>query len=212
MNGQMTKFIGCLLPLLLLRAFDVQAQDDRAMARAQQMLRQLNAEKSQLQQEIAQLRQEYADYRADMEKSLAAAESKQKNLSESIVGLTRDGKQLDRELESVQQSLKREQAVASQLQNQLQVQTENLELCKHSNAALADTAYDLIGLYQDKGFRDVLSNREPVTGIAKVKVENIVQTFADRVIENQLELNSHRLRDPQTPQPGKEVAGETREE
>lgn len=218
MNRKFAKFIEYLAPFLFFVVGNVQAQDERAMARAQQMLRQLSTEKSQLQQELTQLRQEYANYRADTERSLAALESKQKNLAESIASLDRDGKQLDRQLDVAQQSLLREQAAVGQLQNQLQLQTGNLEACKLSNDALADTAYELIGLYKDKGFMDVLSNREPATGLAKVKVETIVQTFEDRVMENLLELNPQLLREPELlrdleiQKPGRQVAGERSEE
>lgn len=197
---------------LLLVAGESSAQDERAMARAQQMLRQLSAEKTQLQQEVAQLRQEYADYRGKAAKTLAAAQTENAKLAESIAGLTRGGKQAGRELEEVRLSLAQEQARTVAAQNQLQLQTDNLVVCRQSNDALADTAYELIGLYQDKGFMDVLNNREPVTGIAKVKVESLVQSLEDRVLDNQLEHNPQKLRDADAPQPAKAVAGDAVEQ
>lgn len=212
MNLQRVKLIGFLSLSLLVISGKTYAQDERAMARAQQMLRQLSAEKAQLQQEVTQLREEYANYRSETEKALAAAEAKQKKLSESAAGLARDGKQLDHELNGVRQSLQEEQVKVAKLQQNLQVQTENLNTCKQSNEALADTAYDLIGLYQEKGFVDVLSKREPVTGIAKIKVENIVQTFEDKVMENRLENNPQALQPVDEGSPDREVAGESGED
>lgn len=213
MKLRLTKPLGPWVVLLaLLVAGDAGAQDERALARAQQMLRQLSAEKTQLQQEVTQLRQEYADYRGKMEKTLVGAEAENRKLSEAIANLTRGGKAADRELDAARTSLQREQGQLAEVQNQLQVQTDNLEVCRQSNAALADTAYELIGLYQDKGFVDVLSKREPVTGIAKVKVESIVQSFEDRVMETQLEHNPQKLRDVNTGKSAREVAGDAVEE
>lgn len=193
MNLRLLRELGCVSLLLLLCSHSALAQDERAMARAQQMLRQLSAENAQLQQELTQLRQEYADYRAQTEDSLAAAQAKQKQLSQSISGLASDGKRTERELEDVRSALAAEQQKVAALQQAVQVRDENMQICEQNNEALADTAYDLIDLYREKGFSEVLIKKEPITGIAKVKVENIVQDYEDRVMRSELEKNPQLL-------------------
>lgn len=169
------------------------AQEDRALMRAQQMLKQLNGEKARIQQELVQLQQEYSSYRRDTEKAMAASERKQKKLAASIASLQQQGKQTDSQLDETRIALQREQTTAASLQQWLRQQSQNLEVCKNNNDALASTAYDLINLYNDKGFSEVLIKKEPLTGIARVKVENIVQGFEDKVIDHELSENPQLL-------------------
>jgi predicted RNase H-like nuclease (RuvC/YqgF family) len=205
-------FVVILFPFLMSSiAWSQQGQqDDRAVARAQQMLRQMSAEKVALEQEINKLRQEQATYRRDMEKSLAAAESKQKDLASSISDLTSNTKQRDKDIDQLKNELVREQEKVKQLEGNVQIQTENLQFCQTTNDQLVVTANELIDLYNNKGFKDVLGKREPITGIAKVKVENIVQSYTDKIEENKLENKSQGFKPLQ--EVDAKVAGSTNEE
>lgn len=169
------------------------SNNDKALARAQQMLRQLSAREAQLRQEMSTLQAEFDVYKKESEKKLAKSEKEKRKMSSSISSLRKDGKQLDFELDATRHALMQSHQEIDYLSENLHIQTENLEVCTNTNEALVGTAYDLIGLYKEKGFIDVLAKKEPVTGLAKVRVENIVQDFEDKILKYELNENPQAL-------------------
>ena len=71
----------------------------------------------------------------------------------------------------------------SQMLNRgLQGQTKALDSCKDENKQLVGVAEDILHLYQTEGFRSLLlRSYEPLIGTAKVKLENLVQDYDDKI-------------------------------
>ena len=64
----------------------------------------------------------------------------------------------------------------------LQGQTKALEACKAENKQLTGVAEDILHLYQTQDFRSLLlRSYEPLIGTAKVRLENLVQGYDDKI-------------------------------
>lgn len=64
----------------------------------------------------------------------------------------------------------------------LQGQTHALESCQAENTQLVHVAEDILHLYETQDFRSLLlRSYEPFIGTAKVKLENLVQEYDDKI-------------------------------
>jgi chromosome segregation ATPase len=60
-----------------------------------------------------------------------------------------------------------------------------LDQCTADNAQLAASARELLSLYAGKGIGEVLSASEPVIGIGRVKLENIMERYSDLIADHE---------------------------
>lgn len=137
---------GCILATLLLpaiNAFAQQSQVDPAVARAQQLLKQVAAEKQQLEGELGKLREELAkkdlDHQTQLDALKSENESARNSLSETQATLEeaqQSNLSLGRELGGTQNQLGRTQA---ELQAMTQMQQET-EATLQQTVAECDTA------------------------------------------------------------------------
>ncbi len=73
-------------------------------------------------------------------------------------------------------------AAAKQLSASAVGGERGLKLCEQKNAELIRTASDILHLYQTQDFRSLLlKSYEPVIGFEKVKLENMIQDYEDRI-------------------------------
>jgi hypothetical protein len=64
----------------------------------------------------------------------------------------------------------------------LKAAAATLEACKSANAKLIDVSEDVLHLYESDSFRSLLlKSYEPILGLWKVKLENIVQQYDDKI-------------------------------
>ena len=59
--------------------------------------------------------------------------------------------------------------------------------CEAKNEKLYDYGQTLLQKYQHKGVWDALKQKEPVTGIGEVQVENVVQEYRDKLATQRIE-------------------------
>lgn len=171
--------------------------DDRALARAQTMLRQLNSEKEGLQAQLASLQQEFDKYKKNVAGKLEKAEVRESKISSSLENWQQGYDKLNKEYQAKSRELAYEKRRASLLTNSLDTQTKNFEMCKNNNSELAAISQQLLDRYDDKGFVDLLKEKEFITGIKHVALENFVQDQRYRILDFSLE-DSHFLIEPVT--------------
>ena len=64
----------------------------------------------------------------------------------------------------------------------LQANSRALDMCKAANTKLIDVAEQTLHLYESQSFRSLLlRSYEPVIGMAKVRLENMVQDYDDKI-------------------------------
>lgn len=155
------------------------AQDQLAQAQAD--LQKANAEKAALQTQLDAANAKLAGNTvkpqelADMQAQLKAAQeqaSAQQQLSAKL--------QASYQAAAQQAAAKDDQARIAQAG--LTANTQALQTCKATNVKLIGVAEDILHLYESQSFRAILiKSYEPVLGLAKVKLENIVQQYDDKI-------------------------------
>lgn len=147
---------------------------DQKVERMQRMLRQvsqerdvLQAENTRLKSEIEELNRKHTGIKKNSDAALA--KSRESNAA------------LNTELERTAQNLQQTQSEKNLLQETVVGQAQQLETCESHNVKLLQVNRDLLGQYEKKGFFDSLMQREPITGLKGVELENIVQDYQDRL-------------------------------
>lgn len=138
------------------------------------MLRQMTLERDAALAENARLKIEIEELNrkhAGVKKSSDAALAKSR---ESIAALNTD-------MQQTMQNLRRTESEKNLLQETVAGQAQQIETCESHNVKLLQVNHDLLGQYQNKGLFDAMLQREPLTQLKRVEIENIVQEYQDRI-------------------------------
>jgi septal ring factor EnvC (AmiA/AmiB activator) len=182
------------------------AQLQQALARAQGLLRQLGQQKQQLEVEAAKLKGELAAAEKRLRKaeldiedktaSLAVAEASGKR---SASALERTQGRLDQTTAKLKEVIGRYKETAGQLR-QTQFEKEQLEVAlagttqalrdaEASNLELYRDNREILELYRNKSGWAGLLQREPVTGLKSVEIENVIEEYQYKMYDHVLETN-----------------------
>ncbi len=173
---QIAIFSAAMILTVSLISADASAADaeDQKVQRFQRMLRQvsqerdtLQAENTRLKSEIEELNRKHTGIKKNSDTALA--KSRESNAA------------LSTELQRTAQNLQQTQSEKNLLQETVVGQAQQLETCESHNVKLLQANRDLLGQYENKGFFDSLMQREPITGLKGVELENIVQDYQDRL-------------------------------
>jgi chromosome segregation ATPase len=160
---------------------------DDAMRKAQYLLRQMTAEQQVLKTDNAKLQSEIADLKAENERLTA-------DLGERESTITRNRKSNEALVERIQSDSDKYHGLVERYRNKLeelrtaqfrvayleQAVTERnqwIDVCKASNDDLYQANSELLERYQNRGVLDLLAGAEPVTGLARVRTESLVEDY-----------------------------------
>jgi DNA repair exonuclease SbcCD ATPase subunit len=76
------------------------------------------------------------------------------------------------------------------LQQTVARKNADLDACSKDNVTLYQTSLDLIERYENKGVWDAMLEREPVTQLKRVELENVVQDYRTRVNAAKVEFST----------------------
>lgn len=193
---------GAFLP-----AWPAAAQDKDAMRRLQGVNQRLAADKAALEREKAQLARDKAaaekerdELREDAAKQKGTAarraaelkklEAEAEKLRADLAAATERETALKGELAKTGEALAESKKAGEQLGRRLANQGETSRLwrektdaCEAKNADLARVGAELIDRYRAKSCGDALVEAEPFTGIAKVRAENLLEEYRERIRE-----------------------------
>lgn len=174
----------------MLRRVQQQVQQaEQARAQAEQEKASLLAEKESLekefkhtQSEVGTAKREAALAKSDnvriekevmtLRKALADLETR----LETANGLLSDNKQLQL---TTAQALAETETVKKQTESSLQDKTRTLLTCREHNGRLYALGRELIAKYQEKSCKDSILQKEPFTGLKKVEIENLFESWRD---------------------------------
>ncbi|MBI5041247.1 MAG: hypothetical protein HZB57_08635 [Gammaproteobacteria bacterium] len=181
---------------LLLGSFAVQATPrsgggDTAARQAQAMIQKMAAEKTELQKQNGELTTKVAD----LEQHIKELESETKQRSGELDQAQRSNEGLRARVERDSERYKELSARHGQTTDTLRDAKADIQLlhgavqerdhwitdCRSKNEAMYKTNSELLAAYRDKGAWAALKQREPLTGIASVQVENAVQEYQFRL-------------------------------
>lgn len=179
------KYFSFVFAFIALVASTVAQADDanaqKALQKAQFMLRQASSEKAELQTQLDALKQQVDKLTADLAATKSASDQTKRATEEKYGSAIAQWKQRDTqtsdELTAVKQQLKQQTEQRKLLETQLQKQTGNFSVCYENNKKLYDLNTQLLSRYQNKGLSDVLKQKEPFTGMKQVEIENLVQDY-----------------------------------
>ena len=152
--------------------------------------------------------------RDSLQAAKAQSDQEKKVLAEKLDALTKQATAESKELVASKTQLAEREAENAQLQDSLQKlqlsQTHTVELAKKveseraklagqvielqrkladretKNLALFKLANEILTRYERFGLGDALAAKEPFTGIARVKLENLVQDYQDKLAEQRV--------------------------
>jgi chromosome segregation ATPase len=174
--------------------------------REKQMLRRMQQQVQQIEQARAQAEQEKNTALADKaaaeaelkkldvaERKLSAeqaargrAESGLKSAQSELEGLKARLAETDRKLAD---SLALQKATAGKLaqaEQQLAGSRDELKLCRTHNGKLYTLGREMMQKYHDKSCQDALAQAEPFTGLKRIEMENLMETWRDQLDRDKL--------------------------
>lgn len=160
---------------------------DPALRQAQAQMQKLAAERTALQKQNGELTAKVGE----LERHIAQLEAEGKHRSGELSKTQSANEQLRARVERDSErykdlserngrtnaTLRGAQADVQLLQGAVQERDHWIADCQAKNDEMFKANTELLAAYRDKGAFDVLKQREPLTGIASVKVENAVQEY-----------------------------------
>lgn len=202
------------LLLLAAQALADETNEDRLRDALRQSVTQMRAAQDQAAQATSDLQKAQQD-RAALQTQLDAANAKLAEQSgkpaakpEELAGLQSALAASRQQTASYQQALGKFQSAyqaasqaaqakteeAAQTQAGLKADGQALQTCKTENTRLTDVAEQILHLYESQDFRGLLlRSYEPLIGSAKVKLENLVQDYDDKIRDQEYVAPAHAV-------------------
>jgi len=168
----------------------------QALSRAQALLRQVAEQRQRLETENAEMKAKLAG----VEKKLKVTMKKLEDAEADLASEERENTRLDKRLESTRSRLdktedklrevidkyrqlaqkqRQTEAERQRLASDLEVTRKELDTAEQHNIKLIEANRELMDLYESKSAWEALAQREPVTGLEQVEIENILQEYED---------------------------------
>jgi chromosome segregation ATPase len=146
----------------------------------------LNNEKKALGGQLVKLKEQARNLEEKIESKIKETdELTAKNKKE----LQEAGKKYDQAAQhnkDLERDLKKIKGEKDTLQSQLKKTTQNLSSCEASNASLCIIGEELVKAYKNKGVKDAILEKEPLTQIKKVELEQLAQKYKEEIEQQKI--------------------------
>jgi len=207
----MRAFLLILLTLFL--SSPLFGQDERsaqALSRAQSLLRQVSAQKQELEvanarmtADLASLEAENKRLQARLKETNLDLESTERKSDRNSQLLELTQERLARTEDTLREGIERlretsaelfeTQRAKAQLEAELAETEAELDDSERKNLKLYEANVELLELYRKKGPVTALFQREPVTGLKSVEIENVLQEYRIKLEDSLRESNQAKL-------------------
>ncbi len=185
-------------------------REKQMLRRLQQQMQQIDQTRAQAEQEKATALSEKEAAENELEKTRSDTASTKRQLSSERSARSR----IERELQAIQserdalktrltdiekqlaesmalqrataQTLTQTESAKKQTLAQLAGKEQDLNVCQTHNGKLYGIGREMMQKYRDKSCADALAQSEPFTGLRKVEVENLLETWRDRLDKEKL--------------------------
>jgi chromosome segregation ATPase len=157
---------------------------DAALRQAQFLLQKVSGEKAALEQENLRLAGELKQLKEELEgtskllnkteKIRAQAQQRNSALAERVRS---DSERIGDLQTQYRTDIANARADIQLLHSAVEERNVWIEDCRAKNAAMYQTNQELLQVYRDKDAMDALAQREPLTGIGSIEVENVMQDY-----------------------------------
>jgi hypothetical protein len=173
--------------MLLTSAASAGDADEQKAAKAQRMLRQMALERDAMQTENARLKGEI--------EMLNGKLGGLKKSSEVAMSRSRDNyAALNENLQQSTQNLRKLESEKDLLQETVDGQGQLIVACEDKNARLVQISRELLVHYEKKGLLDAVLQREPLTQLKRVEIENITQEYQDKIDQQEFKKKTAEAR------------------
>lgn len=164
-------------------------QIDQARAQAEQGKAAALADKEGAERELEKLKRQLADEgaaRSRLERERQALHTEVETLKARLATTEKqlaDSVALQR---ATAQTLVQVESAKKQTEEKLSGKVNDLQTCQTHNGQLYAVGREMMQKYRDKSCQDALAQAEPFTGLKKVEVENLLETWRDRLDQEKL--------------------------
>lgn len=137
----------------------------------------LGAEKSALGAQAVKLKEQIAASDA----SIREAENASAKVKKELQDVKQKQVQSVAQIKDMERDLKKMTAEKNSIQAELKKTEQNLTRCETNNKKLTGIADDLLKAYRNKGVGTALLEKEPLTQVKKVEMEQLLQTYRDDI-------------------------------
>lgn len=185
--------------MLLTTAISCRLHADPIVDRMRDQLRQTVTQMRQLEDENLSLKAQLANAvpvkaapvvakvnTAEMNQLRSAARreaEKASSLQKQLDETTAQTQQLQLALSQANTSIKTQQQAALVSEGQLKSYSQKYTLCEDSNKKMLILANEVINLHQQQSFWQAIRSHETVTGLYRVKLENVLQDYDRKMTE-----------------------------
>jgi len=141
----------------------------------------LQNDKKALSAQLAKLKEQKKDLDAKIEIKNKETEDL---IAKNKKDLQETGKKYDQAIQQnkdLERNLKKVNGEKDNLQAQLKKTTKELKSCKENNAALCVIGEELVKAYKNKGITTAILEKEPLTQIKKVELEQLTQKYKENI-------------------------------
>lgn len=126
------------------------------------------------------------DTRTRAEKEMTALKIEMEQLKTRLTDAEMKLTQSNTLHQTAAQKLVQLESLKRQTDSQLAGKEKDFDMCQTHNGRLYEIGREMMQKYRDKTCQDALAQAEPFTGIKKVEVENLLETWRDRLDREQL--------------------------
>lgn len=177
----------------MLRRMQQQMQQlDQARALAEQEKATALADKETLTREIEQLRADSAAAKREqaartrLERGIRAVQAELDAIKTKLAETEKQLADSQAQQRTTAQTLAQIESAKKQSESQLTGTRQDLQICQNHNVKLYGLGREMMNKYRDKTCKDALAQAEPFTGLKKVEVENLLETWRDRLDKEKL--------------------------
>ena len=187
-----TTLIACLGMAVLQPAMAAD-KPGKEQKRLQQMLHKAEQEKSEITQQKAEVEGQLKEAQGKLEETQHKADARAAKLNKELATLAADKDALaaklvktEKQLADTSAKLRQTETDRSGLEATGQKQRETIAKCEGNNAKLYQYGTELLTAYEHKGCGSALLQAEPVTGLKRVEIENLIEDYRDKLNDQQV--------------------------
>ena len=181
-----------LFPVISVMAADQATTENRmrdALRNTMLQLRSCETEKATLQAAKAEADEVNKDLATKMESLTAKSKKAEKTLADQATELEQFKtaiKNWQTAYQQVSETAQKTEAERAKLAGQVIVLQRQVEDQERRNAALFKIGNEILTRYEHFGLGDALGAKEPFVGITRVKLENLVQDYKDKLADQKI--------------------------
>ena len=146
--------------------------DQRVLAKAQYLLKQVSSERDALKADNAQLK-------TQLDAANARLAAQQKKSGEAIAKYRENTSSLGDHLREMTEKNQQLSADLLATKNDDMERTQQVRTCADNNLKIYQISMELANRYRKKGVFDALLQKEPVTQLKRVEIDNIAEQYKD---------------------------------